>query len=81
MLLNFGGMKVVFHLCKPNIYNLPILNPNKIPRFNGLNPTPFNDPPLRVVTNLMKLGLFNLSKTSNCFRVKRIVVGCSSSFS
>ncbi len=33
---NFGDMKVVFHFCKPSIHNLPILNPIKIPRLNGL---------------------------------------------
>jgi len=33
---NFGNMKVVFHFRKPNIYNLPILDFVKIPRFNRL---------------------------------------------
>ncbi len=36
MLPNFGGMKVVLHFRKLSIYNLSILNPVKIPRFNGL---------------------------------------------
>jgi hypothetical protein len=29
-------MKVIFHFHKPNIYNLSILNPIKIPKLNGL---------------------------------------------
>ncbi len=33
---NLGGMKVILHLCKPNIHNLSILDPIKIPRFRKL---------------------------------------------
>jgi hypothetical protein len=46
-----------------------------------LNSTPLDDPPLRAATNSLKSGLFILSRTSNCFEVKRIAFGCSSSFS
>jgi hypothetical protein len=38
---NFGGMNVVFHTCKPNIYNLLVLNPVKISRLNKLETYPF----------------------------------------
>ncbi len=63
------------------VATLSISDPIKIPRLSGLESTPFDNPPLKAVTNSMKSGLFILSRTSNCSGVKRIVVGCSSSFS
>jgi hypothetical protein len=57
------------------------LGPIKIPKLNGLESYTFRWSFFEGHNNLVKLGLFILSKTSNCFRVKRIVVGGSSSFS
>ncbi len=78
---NFGGMKVVFHFCKPNIYNLQISDPVKIPWLSMLESYTFRWSSFKVATNLVKSGLFILSKTSSCSGVKRIVVGYYFSFS
>ncbi len=78
---NLGGMKVVLHFASQasTTFRSQILS--KFPGLTSLKPTLFDYPPLKAITNSMKSGLFILSKTSNCFKVKRTIVGCSFSFS
>ncbi len=77
---HFGNMNVGFHICKPSIYNRPILNPIKIPKLNRLETYPFRWSSFEGNNQIGEIE-FILSKTSNYFGVKRTAIGCSSSFS
>jgi hypothetical protein len=58
VLPNFGGMKVVLHFYKPNIYNLSISDPIKIPKLNELESYTFRWYSFEALTNPVKLNLF-----------------------
>ncbi len=60
MLPNFGGMNVVFHFRKPNIHNLLILDPIKIPRFCGLESYTFRWSSFEGLNQLSEIGPIHL---------------------
>jgi hypothetical protein len=53
----------------------------KFPGLASWNLASLDAPPLRAVTNSLKLGLFILRRTSNCSQVNRTELCCSSSLS
>jgi hypothetical protein len=57
---NFGGMNVVFHICKPRIHNLSISDPVKVSKLSGLEAYIFLQASFEGCNQLREIGLIRL---------------------
>ncbi len=68
MFPNIGGMNVIFHIHKPNIHNLSVSNPIKVPGLNVLEAHTFRRASFEGRNQLRVIGPIDLEQNLQLFR-------------